>query len=422
MTRTFTFKIDWLWWFLLLLPTYYSSGQDLRDVQLNFFQISVVVLLGIIHVNKWLGGFLLWCVLQAILFPDMRDNPEHLKNLFLGLLLYQLIFMFTDGREIKKYCKAIFIMLILNIVWCFLQMKQIDPIFGMRDLQYQTVFTEYPGFFALPAFLGNYAAVALPLSALISYWVIPIFAIPLILSKSTFSVLAAYGAILFFLWFRKRILFWITLIVMTLALGFYAIKFDMPTGQFERRLRVWETITKVAFQKQWTGWGLGGMSNFYFGESEPLHRILATTSLRALKEFAVNEARDNGKLELMAQLEQVSESQYNSFDLSREMQKHKLDIKAWAQAHNCFLQALFETGIIGMVFVFGYLCDIFKRFWQYGRNNLVSLSLASAFVAILLVAFGHFPFHLARLAGPFIAVMALLEVALKELERKLEVA
>ena len=60
--------------------------------------------------------------------------------------------------------------------------------------------------------------------------------------------------------------------------------------------------------------------------------------------------------------------------------------------------------------IIGYGVDLFRRFFSLGlQKNGMALGLASSFIAILIISFGHFPFHVARIAGPFIVIMALFE-------------
>lgn len=414
MIREFNLKIDWVLVFLLTLPTFYIAGTDLRSSQAIFFQYAAILLLAAMHVNKWLGGFLAWCTFQTIFFKSVQPGGQALHYLFYGLMIYQIIVFFSKSNETKKYAKAILFVLLFNVGWCFLQMKQIDPVMQMTDFQIQSKFSEYSGFFALPAFLGNYAAAALPLSFIVSYWFIPAFLIALFFSKSSFSIISAYLAVLFFFWFKSRRAFWILLAVTTAVSAFYVINFDMPTGQFERRAKIWRLIVNIAAKNQFLGTGLGTYKNVVFGETEPRHRTIATNDPAFLKNFLTKEAFDNQKEDLGKHLQSMSAENFVISNVRVELVKNGIDFKQWSNAHNEYLEAFYETGIIGLIFIFGYIYDTFRRFWESGRKNIQCVALMASFIAILVVSFGHFPFHVARLAGPFLVIMALLEVSLIE--------
>jgi len=129
LIRDFKFKIDWLLLFLILLPTFYLVNRDLREVQNNFFQISAMVLVGVMHVNRYIGLMLLWAIFQFIFFKEIPIKSIYIQNLFFGAIIYQFVVKFTDPTHLKRYFWVFYGVLMLNILWCFLQMAQIDPIF-----------------------------------------------------------------------------------------------------------------------------------------------------------------------------------------------------------------------------------------------------------------------------------------------------
>lgn len=406
MTREFKLKIDWLYWFIILLPTFYMINKDLRQVQMNFFQIATMALVGIMHVNKYVGFFLLWCVFQFVFFPRFPDQGLTLQNVLFGALIYQFVVCFYKKDSFRKYFWALSGVLILSILWCVRQYYQMDPIMTQAESWNLNYFTEYPGFFGLPAFLGNYAAAVLPLSFCVSWVLFPFALIALFFSKSTFSVFAALLATLFFFWFRKRIVFWVILITGGLVFSLYAIKYDLPSGEFGRRLNVWKIVEKEAFKTQFFGHGIGTYKDFYIFESR--NHFLSTYDQNDVFQFIVNEAKAFHKDALAQKIIDTK-----TID-ERELQKNDMNLHRWDMVHNEFLQAFYETGLLGVLIIGLYIFDIFKRFQAHARKNVYAVGLISSFIAILIVSFGHFPFHLARLAGPFVCIMALLEVALLE--------
>src|SRR3990167_1698977 len=252
-----------------MTPLFYITNQDLRIVQTSFFQCSVIVLVGLMHVNKYLGFFLIYCAFQS-LFVKQGDTSTG-TNIVFGLVAYQFIVKCSNVSEFKKYFYALIAVLILNCFWCLRQYYNLDPIFSMVDQNHQKIITEPAGFFSLPAFFGNYAAVLAPISMVTWYWPIVFVVAGLFLSKSSFSVIAGTSGVLFFLWFRKRIYFWVVLLVLGLASGFYIIKYDLPGGQFNRRLNIWKLVEREAFTKQFFGHGIGSYKNSFFVEVTPSH-------------------------------------------------------------------------------------------------------------------------------------------------------
>lgn len=419
MIREYRLKIDWLLLFLILLPTFYIFGKDLREVQTNFFQISLIVLIGILHINKYVGLFLLWATFQFLFFERIPIASLHLQNLFFAALLYHMVAIYCKRDHIKKYLWAIYGILIFNMLWIPLQMADIDPIWSMANKENQAVMSEFPSWFSLPAFLGNYAAVSIPLSLFLA-WPLAIFGIAgLWFSKSTFSVVAAYLAILFFYWFRKRLVFWILLVVLGIGVVF-CIATDLPGGQFNRRLKIWDLITRKAVHKQFFGYGIGSYSNKYtFLEGTPSHDVRMVSTRIQMLDFAHDQAAKRGDKELVDFIKDIATKKKNTnlFQIAKKFQTHDMDIEIWGQAHNEYLQVFFENGIFGVIIIMLYLIDIGKRFLRYGTKNTSTYALMASFIAILIVAFGHFPFHVARLAGPFIVIMAFLDLALLQHKR-----
>jgi len=278
----------------------------------------------------------------------------------------------------------------------------------------------FPVFFALPAFFGNYGAIVLPL-ALYIWWPLAAFVVvALVCSKSTFSVLAAYCAAVFFYWYRNRRVFWF-LVVLGGACLVAFIAVDLPTGQFNRRLTAWQVIADKGFKKQFIGHGLGTYNHPYiFMEGSPSLEVKFGKSRVDMLAFAYLEAKAAGNQDLMAHTKELAAGgKFNPESLAREFQKHGMDLMVWGQAHNEFLQVFFEMGLIGVLIIGLFIFDMFRRFSMYGKN-IISLTLMSSFIAILVVSFAHFPFHIARLAGTCIVLMAFLDVSLLQSREKLE--
>lgn len=415
MNKLISFKIDWLFWFLIIAPTFYIAGTDTRMAQLEFFKIAIIALIALFHSNKWIGAFLGYAMFQLVFIHS--DITKVIPNIFFGAVLYH--FITKCVRPSPKYLWALYGVLILNIVWAVLQIYQIDPIFMMVDQQHQTIMTEFPGFFALPAFLGNYAAVVLPLSFTLSPVLFPFALIGLFFSKSSFSVLAALVASLFYFWFRKRIVFWVILLVFGCISAFYVINHDLPSGQFSRRLSAWKLITSQAFKSQFLGHGIGSYGTKYFVvETAPSLKNRLVSNNKQLLDFIAEEAKDKKEWGVLNAISQINPDDFDDsyvMGLKNLLQDHQMDYHIWDPAHNEFLQVFFDMGLVGILIIGGYIFDLFRRFLQYGNDPII-YSLMAAFVAILIVSFGHFPFHIARLASPFIVILALLDTCLLRVE------
>lgn len=414
MIRNINIKIDWTLIFLLALPFFYVAGQDLRAVQQYFFQVAAVVLVGLFHANRYVGLFLLYCAAQFVFLP--ASDPTVLQNIFFGAIIYQFILKVSDVSEYPKYFKALLIVLGINLVWCVLQYFNIDPIFQMRDQFNQTVITEPSGFWGLPAFLGNFTAAIAPLALSVSWFSIPFILIGIVLSKSSFSVVACGSAIMFFSWFKNRIVFVVLSALIVIGGGFYVLKYDLPSGQFEKRIHAWNLIIKTACQKQIFGRGIGSYQKYILMETFPGNDMIITPSQEVAMSHLAKHVRDHGQPEIADKILNAG-GPIDADKLSRLLQKHQIDFKVWNYAHNEFIQAFFDGGIIVLLIIGAFIFDLFRRFWYFGRKNAVCIALCASFVAMLIVSLGHFPFHLARLSGIYVILIAFLDKSLLQQER-----
>lgn len=410
MNKKIEFKFDWLTWFLILLPTFYVINKDLRHVQMNFFQISVILMLAVLHVNRWYGLFLGWATFQMLFFQGSPDQSVVIQNIFFAGLLYHFITKYVV--DCKKYFKVFVWILAINVVWCVFQYFQIDPIFNQANPQHQTIFSEYSGFFAIPSFLGNYAAVVATLclfiNPLLLFFVVP----AIIVSKSSFSMLAVCGGLLFYLWFKKRIVFWIALFAIVFAGSFYILKYDAPSGQFGRRIKLWGMVLKEGFKDQFFGHGIGTYNTKYaFVEITPEHTIEVAHNDSEIGLMILNRAIKNGNAKVSEYMVGKNIHDIDLKKLKSLCQNDGFDFEEWGHPHNELILVFFEMGLFGVFIVFGFIFNLFRRFFLAKKDDEL-LALMSCFVAIVIVSMAHFPFYVARLAGPFIVIIALLETKL----------
>lgn len=416
MNKEIKFRVDWLLWFLILLPTFYIVGKDIRHAQMNFFQLSVILLVAVMHINRWFGAFLAWCAIQFMFFAGGdRGEAILLQNVFFSALLYHFVVKYVG--KMKKYYWALFGLLCLNVLWAFMQSRQFDPIFSPINPQIQTIFSDVSGFFCLPAFFAIFAAVIAPLCIFLSPF-LAIAVIPaLIVGKSSFAMAGAASGILFMLWFRKRIIFWVLLVFMLVGGSFYIVKYDAPTGQFSRRLTAWKLILTEGFRRQFFGHGLGAYGRDYtFMECVQTNQVAIIQTGAELLDFSLRQAVQLKNEEIIKYIISKNGQPFN-FDEFYEYSKTKgFGLEPWGQAHNEYLQVFFNGGLVGLFLVIGYIFNLFKRFFSIKSKDYELMALMGAFVAICIVSFAHFPFQVARLAGPVLVVMALLEAKLLRYE------
>ena len=271
---------------------------------------------------------------------------------------------YCDLNNLKSYAIWIFWILFANFVMCQLQTLQMDPLYShiRPDLMPHD---DEIGLMRLKATLGVFAAVTSPILFIASPWLCLISLPLLFYAESSAAVLAFALSLSFILYFRNKWLFYVLGAAMLIGGITYIIIYDMPGGQFGERFRVWGmAFSQVIKMSPFFGHGIG-----LFARWAP----------------------------------QTSQGGGNP------------DALTWIWAHNEYLQVLFELGIIGVVSIVMCIKGVVKDFMKNFEDRELQC-LFACFLALLVVSFFHFPFHIARMAGISLFLIALLQAKSTSLE------
>lgn len=339
-----------------------------------FFRYGVIFLYGISMALipkrqfKFNSGFVLMTFLIFISCFQGFDTQirRQVLNIFLGLAFYKMVVEHFEIRKIREFAGWFFWLLVANLVLCFFQEFKADPIFRHVNYDIVPVGETMVGFMKLKAHLGTMAAIVSPILLVLSPWLL-LISLPLIYySKASAAALAFTLSLsmVAFLRMNKKV-FAVILLVLVLAGGFYILKFDMPTGQFNQRLMMWHrTLAEGLTQGPFFGLSIGS-----FGRWAPQSAQLTV--------------------------------------------EEKL---TWIWAHNDLLQAFFEMGITGLVIILCFIRGRFRDFKKYSSIKDVQ-ALFGCFVSILVVSFFHFPFHQGKTVGLCLFLMALFHARIAEEEK-----
>jgi len=224
----------------------------LREVQESYFAYMVMCLTGLFVGNVWLGAFLILNVLLYIYNGQQVGNTQVLNVLF-GCLL----FMFSRHHFKKNKFSDLYPWMIgfmaLNLLWMFLQLCQLDPIFiGQTNENGGTPlmrpFSDPVGFFGIKMANGIFFTTMLPIVASVNPIVACFLAVPIYMSRSSGVALATVSAVLFYTYHLHRKLFrWLALIIPILGVLYigYDLKDDPKT--FSARFPVWHSAVKMTF-------------------------------------------------------------------------------------------------------------------------------------------------------------------------------
>lgn len=297
---------------------------------------------------KWLGILALYALLHTILFKFEPVTRKAILNAFLGLIILKTVAERTDCNA-KEYGKWLFWFAGLNVFWIFAyQVTNLDPIFTSFNTVNRPE-VDLVGLVQFAHVLGGISALSVPFifafNPLACVVVLPL----LFFGKSSSCVLAAVISFLYMAFFKSKKLFFWSLLTLLAGGIWYVLFYDMPGGQFGKRLDIWNTAILYWKDYLWFGYGLGTWG-----------------------EMNVVRVMDNGLPE------------------------------RWLWVHNEFIQLGFELGLTGLLILVGYLRGLFSAV----RKAPFAVCV---FFSVCVVSFFHFPFHLGKLAGMSLFSLAFLE-------------
>ena len=343
--------------FLIGSMIFFIPNQQFYVPQMLFIQYSAILFFALSLFipkkreisNKTIAFVLIYAVFHTILYSFTPESKMTMINLFFGMVILKTVGERVD-LEPRKLGNFFLWFVFANIVWLILQTLDIDPIFTMIHQENQMKI-DHTGLLGSRFALGCIGALMLPFIYSVNPWMC-VAVVPLLIEgKSSTAILGAVSAFMFLTYFKNKKMFWILLSV--LSIGAVAFMFRDGSEGMMKRLNVWSAGIQVLRGKPWFGFGLGNWEAIHF------------TGIQK-----------NGQPEV------------------------------WSWAHNEFFQYTFEQGLVGAVLLYAYIKSIFKGFLFNRNSTVVYASLISLFT----ISFWHFPFHLGRLAGISLLILAYAEV------------
>lgn len=317
----------------------------------------------------WIAWFFVYSAITSLFMGFDAQIRRQLLNIACGAIFFKICAEYLRTNDLKKFGFWFCAVCGWNLSLCIQQYLGRDPLFtkpanlGHADMMV--------GFLKMKVHLGAMVAIMAPFILSCS-WILGLLCLPLIYwSNSSAAVLcfvtSACGMAIFWAlngrFYRKTI----ASLVLAIILGsgvYYVAKVDAPGGQFTERFKVWEAT-----------YSLGLKNNLFFGSG--------------VSGFA--------KLNMSTDQKTVSER------------------LVWTWAHNEYIQAFYEFGMVGIGLIFLYVWGCLKAFfrnWYDSEIQVIFFSLLSVFI----ISFLHFPFHIARLAALCLFVMGLYQARVSDLE------
>ena len=380
--------------YIILCPLSFLPGIEARDAQQLFYQLASVCIFAIgmffpqreIKVNKiniCLGVMLLAFVGAWI--RVMNGWPIAL-NYLLGLMVYFTIIRTLTKDDLRFIIKGLIWILVLATIWLALQKVGFD-LRGVVIRNSHNVGRN--SFFFHASSMGLYYAQSLPL-VLSSTWVGLLFLPVVKFSECSAAYLGIITSVLFFYWFRKRIIFWILLLPILVGGVYLTYNKEAFTG-VKTRLPLWKVITQE-IMKYPIGHGLDSFANPVLPGQKRFYMNMYT------KELIIGYKQPDG-----------------NFKIKQKLSETPKQAHYYNTPHNEFLWLGYEIGLHGWVILAFLYYFIWNRF-KACRKEALEVAFMASLIAISLGCIGQFGLHISRVGHMFPLILGGFVIATEEEE------
>jgi len=311
-------------------------------------------------------------------------------NYLYGLLVYFTIIRTLDKKDIKFLIKGVTWMCVLAAIWLALQLCGYD-LRGITNIgDVSRISTN--SFFWQASAMGIYFAQSLPLITVLTPVSFLFFA-PLINSECSGAIIGAGVAWLFFLWFRKRLFFWILLIPLILGGIYYTWTKEAYVG-LQIRLPMWKLVVQDIMRK-------------------PLGHGLDTFEKPLKGQWAFYRHSESGEYLRARIAERKVEFQVPDKERLTRLFKTSTDLLHMKNPHNEYLWLGYEVGLIALG-ILGFLYYFtWVRFWISFKDP-VTCGLMASLIAIAIISILQFPLHISRVGHMIPVIFGLFYINTEE--------
>ncbi len=362
-------------------------GVHTRDIQQVCFQITSVIIFtcGMFVPNRaikknllnlFLGIFLLTFLVAWVRSMSGWTNA---LNLLLGLMVYLTIIKTMNKEDTIFIFKTVAWISVLAIVWLAFQKAGWD----MAGITIKNAGSKLASsaFFRHNSSMGLYFAQTLPLTLGFSP-VALLFLLPMKFAECAGAWLGAIGGMFFFLWFRKRIFFWLLLIPIIAGSLYYTINKENYQS-FHIRMPIWKEVIKDTWRMP-LGHGLDSFANPTILGQHKYYQDISTYEIIKIKRIGKDKWRPNKKM----------------------TQKDFESVMFLDHPHNEYLWLVYDVGIQGLIVLGFIMYFIWQRFWN-SRKDAQTVALMAFIISVGLCCLTQFVFHLARVGHMVPVVLGL---------------
>lgn len=370
--------------FCTLAPIFIYHGifkghETLRMGQEQFFQIGATVLFCVILLeNVYLAAFMLWAIFLYAYYNFPQPGGSYVLNIFSTLIIYQVAYKLMSSEVFKKLKWALYFLVVLNLLWIFLQAAGLEFLFVNLDTK--QVNEHLVGFFGLKAFMGMFFAMMIPIFLPHSLITLLLF-VPVYFSECSVAMVGGIAAVLWFSWNNSKKAFYALLLILSILGGAYVIR-DSKANMFSNRINLWKMALSDASVHPIIGMGLDSFRSV--GDMKPYLYFNNPVTNEVMKLFYHKDT--------------------NSFVPKGDTKIPRLpngnfSADPWDNPHNEYIKIFYEMGIIPFVILFFLIKDIVRRF----KPSPELISIIGFFIVLAILCIGQFPLHVVR-NGLFVPV------------------
>jgi len=367
--------------YLILNPMFFLVDCDQRMIQEVFYQLSSIAVfiasfcveqkaVKFSKLHMWLGIMMLAFVGAYIM--SMNGFQKIAFNFLLGLTVYFVFIRTMNKDDVKFLFKGIAWVGIAGVLYMATQYLGFD-VRGTCNEGSHTRIDAHSFFFQNSA-MGMYFAQIIPIIASMNIYLAPLFMIPVLISQCAGAIAGGMAAYLFFLWFRKRIIFWVLLIPCVLGVGYIGMTKENSYG-LSMRLPVWKETLREVCQNP-----IGhGLDSFNTGKMR-LFQDIDTKNIYRFNQIGT-EYRFFGR---------------QDSEIAKKLKNGTANTHVITHPHNEYIWLGYEVGLHALVilgFIFYYTIDRFKK----SRRDILTCASAGYLIAMSIFCMTQFPVHLARI-------------------------
>ena len=373
--------------YAILNPMFFLCDVEPRDAQTLFYQISSMIVFGasLFFENRatkrdpahlWLGIMIL-CFLFA--WGRSMAGFSQVLNFILGILVYLAVIRTLKAEDFRFILKGVLGVTILSSAYLLAQKYLHYDLFGITNRASDII--TYSSFFLQNSAMGMYHAQVMPLLMALSP-ITAILAFPVMLSQSAGALLGAVAGTMFFLWFRKRVIFWIALLPIIAGIVFCVINPE-NLWSFKLRLPMWGMVAQDTLRNP-LGYGFDE-----FADPKQTGHWKYTRESYENAHITIKMIRQPDNRWVL--------SPNPSEEFLARVKNQTSQLAEWDHPHNEYLWLGYEGGLASLIplgFIIYYVSQRFKR----SKREVETCALAGALICVAACCVSQFYLHMARTA------------------------